>query len=191
MSRNLQFFYDLGSTYSYLASTQIEALAKRHSLMLEWKPFLIGGVFKATGNHAPATVAAKAPYLMKDVSRWARLYRIDLRMPSRFPLNTLLPMRVLVAAPAEQVPELTHKLMRAYWVEDQNISSPEVLQALVGSELLALCDTDEVKSKLRVNTEQAVAQGAFGAPTMYIDGEMFFGNDRLDLLEAWLRGELS
>jgi 2-hydroxychromene-2-carboxylate isomerase len=189
----VEFFWDPVSPYTYLASTQIEALAARSSARLVWKPFLIGKVFEATGNRAPITVPAKGAHLLVDLQRWARHYGVPLTMPKTFPMSTVLALRCAVAA-AEQyeAAPFARALMRAYWAEGLDISLPETLAALAakagmdGEALLARAGEQPIKDLLRANTEEAARRGAFGAPTFFVGTEMFWGNDRLRLLEDHL-----
>ena len=186
MSGKIEFFYDIGSPYSYLAAAQMDGLAVDTGLAVEWRPFLLGGVFKASGNQPPISVPARGPYLVKDLKRCAAQQGVPFRMPSRFPLNTLLPMRVLCGMPDAQLPDATMKLYRAYWFDDMDVSSPDVVASLLGADAVARAGDDVVKDRLKRNSEEAVQRGAFGAPTMFVGDEMFFGADRVPLLRWWL-----
>lgn len=186
MSEQIEFFYDVGSPYSYFAATQAAELAQETGLPVVWRPFLLGGVFKASGNQPPATLPARAPYLLKDLQRCSAHLGLAFRMPSRFPLNTLVPMRALSGMPAAELPAASLKLFRAYWFDDLDISSPEVVANLLGAEAVARGNDEAVKQRLKDNSEEAVRRGAFGAPTFFIGDEMFFGHDRIPLLKWWL-----
>ena len=193
--RRVEWFYDFGSPYSFLALHRIERVCEENGAELIWRPFLLGAVFKAVGNRPPATIPAKAVYLRKDLDDWARHYGISWRMPSNFPPHTLTAMRGAYVAEEEGllIP-YTKRVFRAYWQEDRDIRSPEFLTHLahevgigrgVWAERIA---AQEVKDRLRAATDEAVARGAFGAPTFFLDcGEMFWGNDRIDLLAEALR----
>lgn len=193
----VEFFFDCASPYTYLAATQIEAVAQRAGGQVQWKPFLIGKAFEATGNKMPASVPAKAKYMFKDLQLWARHYGVPFHFPKLFPINSLLPQRVLSAVPAARLPDAALRLMRAYWAEGADIQNAEVLQGLLdgmgldGGALLAAAQTDQVKAQLKANTEEAVARGAFGAPTFFIGKTQFWGNDRLGLIEEMLAGRLA
>ncbi len=193
--RSVEWFYDFGSAYSFLALHRIEAVCEENGATLQWRPFLLGAVFKATGNQPPATIAAKAVYLLKDLNDWARHYGISWRMPSNFPPNTLTALRG--AYVAEEVGVLipyTKRVFQAYWQEDRDIRLPEVLAALaeevgvprsVWGERIA---AQEIKDRLRTTTDEAIRRGAFGAPTFFLDHDnMFWGNDRIPLLVEALR----
>lgn len=196
--RKIEFFWDAASPYSYLAATQLDALAARTGATISWRPFLIGGAFKATGNTMPAAVPAKARYMRDDLRRWARRYGVPFNFPELFPLRSVLAQRVACAARARlpAASTLPLALMRAYWVDGCDLSQAEQVErvctalGLDGTALLAAAESTEVKDQLRADTEEAVARGAFGAPTLFLGEHMFWGNDRLKLLEACLKGEL-
>ncbi|ROH93255.1 2-hydroxychromene-2-carboxylate isomerase [Stagnimonas aquatica] len=197
MSKTIEFFWDPASTYSYLAATQIEALARRCGAEVHWKPFLLGKVFEATGNKMPAALPAKGKYLFRDARMWAKFYGVPFRFPKLFPLNSVLASRAcLAAADQGKGVEFSLALLKAYWAEGQDPSQPEVVSAIAesvgldGAALLAATQEPAVKEALRANTEAAIQRGAFGAPTFYVDDQMFWGNDRLNLLEAYLKGQI-
>ncbi len=193
--RALEFFFDYGSPYSYLASTQVEALAQRTGAQLRWRPFLLGGVFKATGGEPPVSNMYKARYLYKDLQDWARVYGLpQVVLPDGFPVNSLSADRLgFVAEEVGLLPAWSHVVFRAAFVEGRDISRPEVLRELAASAGLdpqaafARMLSPEVKDRLRLNTEEAVRRGAFGAPTFFVGEQMFFGNDRLGFVEAALQ----
>ena len=191
--REIELFYDIGSPYSYLAATQVEAIERTTSAQVRLKPFLLGAVFKATGNTPPAGVANKAKWMLADLAEWASAYGVPFRFPSRFPLNTLLTERALTAAertvgegPARR---LALALFTAYWVDDRDVSDRQVIADVAtalgidASAVLAAADAQETKDLLRARTEDAVARGAFGAPTFFVGDRMYWGNDRIVLLE--------
>ena len=191
----IEFFFDIGSTYSYLAATQIRGLEERTGRTVRWRPFLLGGVFKATGNAPPVSVAARAGWLLRDAARWAEEYGVPLTMPSRFPLVTLPTERALVVCELEapeKLPAFALALFPAYWAEDRDPTSRDEIATLArgvgldADRILAGMDTPAVKDHLRKSTEEAVERGAFGAPTFFVDGEMFFGNDRIAQIERLL-----
>lgn len=198
MSKVIEFFWDPASTYSYLAATQIEALAARCGATVQWKPFLLGKVFEATGNQMPAALPAKGKYLFRDAGLWARFYQVPFAMPKIFPLNSVLASRACIAAAqAGKGVEFSQALLKAYWADGQDPSKPEVVSAIAAATgldaaaLLAATQDQAVKDVLRANTEEAVKRGAFGAPTFYVGEQMFWGNDRLGLLEAFVKGEIA
>lgn len=198
MSKTIEFFWDPASSYSYLAATQIEALAQRTGATLVWKPFLLGKAFEATGNRIPASVPAKAAYMFKDLALWARYYGVPFKMPSVFPVHSVAACRMACAAgQIGKAGVFSRAVLDAYWVRDQDISKPDNVKAaavaagLDGEALTAAAQTDEVKALLKANTDEAIARGVFGAPTFFIDQHMFWGNDRLALMEAYLSGKLA
>lgn len=192
--KTLEFFFDLSSPYSYLAATQVGEVCERTGARLSWKPMLLGAVFKAVSNTMPAAVVPKAQYMLKDLTRWAAHYGVPFRMSSRFPVNALKAMRLIVAAEAsEKNAALALALFRAVWVDDRDVTAEDELRAIAGevgldsSALLAAIETQEVKDKLRAYTDQAIARGVFGAPALLVGSELFWGNDRLHFVEEALR----
>lgn len=192
-SEIIEFFFDLGSPWTYVVSTQIEGFSKRTGATVRWRPFLLGGVFKATNNKSPflEPVHNKLKHQRADMETWIEFYGIPFRFPSSFPPNTLTAMRGAVAA--EKMGRLVPYAragFNAFFVDDENISDPDVVIELAERSGLEtgvfkrLLSDLEVKEILKQNTEEAVARGAFGAPTFFWNGRMFFGNDRLALLEA-------
>ncbi|HTT71323.1 MAG TPA: 2-hydroxychromene-2-carboxylate isomerase [Anaeromyxobacteraceae bacterium] len=188
----LEFFYDFVSPYSYLASERVEELARRTGALLRLRPFLLGGVLKATGNQAPVETPAKYRHLKVDLERWSRRLGVPLNFPAAHPFSTVLAMRCALAAAAKGlVVPFTHAAFRAAWAEGLDLTRPEVL-ALVASRAGAdgpalVASAPAYKETLLAETEGAVKRGAFGAPTFFVGEEMFVGNDRLDFVEEALR----
>jgi 2-hydroxychromene-2-carboxylate isomerase len=196
-SQRIEFFFDIGSPYSYLAATQIPDLEEETGVPVDWRPFLLGGVFKEVGNRPPAQIQEKGVYMLKDLNRWADFYEEPFQMNSHFPINSLLAQRALVAAKQVDegsVEDLAMALYRDYWTEDVDVSTPEAVGAAAGrvgldaEKLLAATDTQAVKDQLRDNSDEAVDRGAFGAPTFFVGGEMFWGNDRMFFVEQAAKG---
>lgn len=195
-AREIELFFDIGSSYSYLAATQMAAVAARTGVPVRWRPFLLGAVFKATGNDTPIKVPAKGRWLLADTAMWARYYGVPWRLPSRFPLVTLRTQRALAAverlAGADAVAPVALALFHAYWVDDRDITADDVLReaaragGLDGDAVVAALDEQATKDALRATTDEAVRRGAFGAPTLFVGDVMFWGNDRLPLLEDHL-----
>ena len=195
--KTLDFFFDYGSPYSYLASTQMEALAERTGATVRWRVFLLGAVFKATtGESASTTMNSmqRAQYLFKDLQDWAAHYALPpVVLPATFPVPSILPDRLgLVAEEKGKLLQWTKRVYRAGFVDGRDISEEATLRELLRDvELdpdasLARAQEPDLKDKLRKNTEEAVEKGAFGAPTFFIGEQMFFGNDRLHFLEKAL-----
>ena len=201
MPPTVELFYDIGSAYSYLAATQMDALAARTGAEIRWRPFLLGGVFKATGNDMPARIPHKARWMLGDLARWSARYGIPFNMPTRFPLVTITTQRALVAADRlfgmEAQKQLALALFRGFWAEDRDVSDRGVIGEIasgLGLDAAALTpaiDAQETKDALRAATDEAVARGAFGAPAMFLGEELFWGTDRLPLLEDAMREKQS
>ncbi len=196
----IEFFWDAVSPYSYLASTRIDALAERTGATIAWRPFLLGGVFEATGNpgnRASFGNPAKLRFMMADLKLWARSYGVPLTQPQPFPTNSMLAGRAALAAPAEKLVDFSRRVIRAYWGEGRDVSKPEEIVrvatdvGLDGAALIERTQDPAIKDQLRKNTEEAVQRGAFGAPTFFVGQQMFWGNDRLPLLEEFITGKLS
>jgi 2-hydroxychromene-2-carboxylate isomerase len=197
MARTLEFYYDYGSPYSYLADTQVEAIAKRSGATLVRKPMLLGGVFKATGNASPMTVELKSKWSAFDMPMWAKHYGVPFQRNPFFPVNTLALMRGAAAAQIDGLFERYHPaLYKAMWVDGRNLNDiGEVAKVLTAAGLDAQkfgnrIQDQDVKDRLKATTDEAVARGVFGAPTSFVGDMMFFGNDRLPFVEMALKGDL-
>ena len=177
----LEFFFDVASPYTYLASTRIDADASAAGVQVTWRPFLLGAVMKATGNQPPALVLARGRYMYKDLLRWSKRLNVPFKMPAVFPVSSLTAQRILAAStdPAT-TRDTAHRLFQAYWVNDRDIGDHKVLVEILGSEAVASAQTELAKDALRAHTSDAISRGAFGAPTFYAGDRMYFGNDRLD-----------
>lgn len=194
MSKTIECFFDFGSPATYLAWTQLPRLAAKHNATLIWRPMLLGAVFKATGNQSPAMNPAKGRYMLIDFQRYAKHYDVPMTFNPFFPINTMTLMRGAVALQGDpRFDDYLDTVFKAIWVDEQNMGQPEVVVDVLAkagfdaNALLAKCSDEAVKEKLKANTEEAVARGAFGAPTVYVDGEMFFGQDRLPMIEKALQ----
>jgi len=183
----VDFYYDIASPYSYLASTQMEALAKRCDAQVRWCPVLLGGIFKATGNSMPAVLPARAKYMMMDLTRWARHYDVPFRLPGCFPMNSLAVMRTLTTLTGEARVRATQQLYHAHWGEGRDVSDPSLLAEIAGSDAVERARSDANKMALRHQTQEAIDRGAFGAPSFAVGGELYFGNDRLHFVEQALK----
>lgn len=197
MARTLEFYFDYGSPYSYLADTQVEAIAERAGATLVRKPMLLGGVFKATGNHSPAELPQKSAWSGFDMPMWARHYGVPFQRNPFFPVNTLALMRGAAAAQIDGSFERYHPaVFKAMWVEGRNLNEMKEVASVLTSAGLdaakfgARIQDQDVKDRLKATTEEAVARGVFGAPTCFVDKMMFFGNDRLPFVEMALKEEL-
>ena len=194
MSKKVEFFFDVGSPASYLAWTQLEDIAQRTNAKIIWRPMLLGAVFQATGNASPAVVPAKGAYMLKDLKRFSNIYGVPFNFNPFFPLNTMHLMRGATAYLEE--PEFQTYLVaifNALWSEQLNMESPEVVAEVLTkagidvTDFMARISETEVKERLKDTTEEAVARGVFGAPSFFVNGEMFFGQDRLSFVEIALK----
>jgi 2-hydroxychromene-2-carboxylate isomerase len=193
MTKAVEFLFDFGSPTSYLAYKQLPKIASRHGARIEWTPILLGGVFKATGNTSPAMVPAKARYMNNDLARFAKRYNVVLNFNTHFPVNTLTLMRGAVAYQATNQFDLyIDAMFDAMWSHPRNLNDPgEVAHVLrdIGikaDDFLSRVERSDAKERLKANTDEAIARGVFGAPTFFVNGEMFFGQDRLDFVEEAL-----
>ena len=187
----IEFFFDYGSPYSYLANAVIAGIAEQHGAELSYRPMLLGGVFKATGNQSPMmeTVTAKRSYGGAALSRTAALHGLSIVTNPNFPINTLGLMRLAVAAQRDGVFDAFHgNAYTGFWQQGLDLGDVQVQAELIRDagldpeKLLARAAEDDVKAELRANTDEAVARGAFGAPTFFIEDQMFFGVDHLPYL---------
>ena len=194
MSKTVEFYFDLGSPATYLAYTQLPKICAQTDTRLIYIPLLLGGVFKATGNASPATVPAKGRYMFEDLDRYAKRYGVPLKFNPHFPINTLMLMRAVTGMQLrhpERFAAFIDCLFKAIWVEGRSLDEPATVAAVLSEnafdpqEVLALTADEEVKALLKDNTEKAVQRGVFGAPSMFVDNQQYFGQDRLDfVLEA-------
>ena len=193
--RRVEFFFDFGSPTTYLAWTQLPKIAADCGAALEWRPMLLGGVFKATGNASPVTVPAKGRWMGEDIRRWAARYGVPFTFNPHFPINTLTLMRGAVGVQLRRPQDFTRyveAVFRAMWVEPRDLGEAEVLAQTLAAAGFDAGFTDivadpEVKAALIANTEEAVRRGVFGAPTMFVGSEMFFGQDRLEFVREALQ----
>jgi 2-hydroxychromene-2-carboxylate isomerase len=193
----VEFWFEFGSTYSYLAALRIDGLARAAGVGVLWRPFLLGPVFRELGwSTSPFLLqAAKGRYMWRDMEREAAKYGLAWRRPSVFPRTALLPMRVATLGAGEPwIAEFVRRVMRQNWVEDREIDdAAAVREALAGlvadpEAVLGAALAPENKLRLRAQTELAGARGIFGAPTFFVGDEMFWGNDRLEDALTFARG---
>jgi 2-hydroxychromene-2-carboxylate isomerase len=187
MSGKVEFFYDYVSIYSYLADSQLATLAGAE---IVYRPMFLGAVMEATGNRPPGTVEAKRKYLMMDVDRWTKRYSLAFRMNPVFPQNTLKALRLALVAQQQGVFESVHRaLFDAMWLHEKELAEEAVLEKIATDAGLPLeaIEDQAIKSELKANTAEAVDRGAFGAPTFFIDDQMFFGNDRFEFIREAIK----
>lgn len=197
----IELFFDCASPWTYLAFHRIQPLAEEAGTEIAWRPILVGGVFNAVnpGVYAERAnpVPAKARYFRKDLQDWARYCGLRLRWPEVFPLRSVKVMRgCLVAQDEGALPAFARAAFEAYWGEGEDLDREAVVArvaeraGLDGAALLARIEEPETKRRLRANTDELVARGGFGSPTIFVDGDdLYFGNDRLPLVRAALRKE--
>lgn len=193
--KQVEFYFDLGSPYSYLGFFQIQKIAQQHQAEVIWKPMLLGGVFKATGNNSPMMVPAKAAYSMKDMARWSKYWHIPVQMNPYFPINTLQLMRLITAVQLHQPEDFVRilaGLFNAMFGEPKNLNDMnELIQVMTSlglnvEQVQAWLNDEGVKAQLKKVTEEAIQRGVFGAPTWFVGDEMFWGVDHLHFIETAL-----
>ena len=195
MANPLDFYFDFSSPYGYFAATRIDEIAARHGREVSWRPMLLGAVFKITGGQPLPTIPLKGSYAAHDLARCARLYKVPFRMPTKFPISGTAPSRAFYWL-RDRDPALAKRvalsLYRAFFAEDRDISNPEVTGNVVAkagvdkAELVAALNELAVKERLRNEVDAAIERGVFGSPYIIVDGEPFWGADRLDQVERWL-----
>jgi len=196
MALELDFYFDFGSPTAYLAYQRLLQLEQQYPLNISYKPALLGGIFKATGNSSPIAVPAKGQYMNQhDMPRFCQRYGVKLEFNPHFPINTLNLMRgAFVAQELNCFDQYLAVVFQAMWQDQKNMGDlsvlTEVLQqgGLDASAIVEGSQRADIKACLIDATEAAVGRGLFGAPTMFIGDEMFFGQDRLDFIEERLQG---
>jgi 2-hydroxychromene-2-carboxylate isomerase len=196
MSITVDFYFDFGSPTAYLAYKRLRQLKQHYTFEINYKPVLLGGIFKASDNQSPVANPAKGAYMLThDLPRFAERYNVPLKFNPFFPINTLPLMRGAYAAIEEGCFEVyVDTLYSGLWQQELNLGDAEIIKAtlvaagLDADKLMALTQQQHIKDALIAATEEVVARGAFGAPTMYIGDEMFFGQDRIDFIEERLKG---
>lgn len=183
--RTVRFLFDFISPYAYLAWTQIHALAERNGAEVVPEPILFAALLNTLGHKGPAEIPPKRAYVFKDAYRKAHALGIPIALPATHPFNPLAALRVAAAKPERR---LIDALYRATWVEGRRVDLPEVVADITREAGFDIDIDDTAKAKLRANTERALADGAFGVPTMLVEQELFWGVDALAHLEAFLQG---
>jgi 2-hydroxychromene-2-carboxylate isomerase len=186
----LVFYYDFSSPFAYLGATQVERIAREQGARVRWRPILLGALFKQLGtpdvplNDFPA---AKRAYMFRDLMHWAAHWGVPFQWPTRFPMRTVAPLRLALAVEAAggDIAALSLALFRAYWVDDRDISDPAVLREFGD---VAAIETPAIKDALRAATDEAIAAGVHGVPSFVARGQLFWGQDRLELVSRTLGG---
>ena len=191
---SFDFFYDLGSPYSYLASTQLGGIEERTGATARLLPITLGGLRKTTGHQLPPPQQLK--YMSEDTARWAKQYAVTMQIPKIFPVSTIKALRAVIAAErAGKGRAAMQALFHTHWAEGNDISDAAVIErtltaaGLDGKALVAATDDQDVKDALRRNTDLALARGVFGVPTFFVGERSFWGNDRLHWVERELRAQ--
>lgn len=192
----IDFWFDFSSPYGYLMSERIDAVAARYGRKVRWHPILLGIIFQATGSRPPADgVSSKGTYMFHDFHRSARHMGIPYNPPSRFPLPTQNAARAfywLHGQDCALARQFAHAVYRAFFVDDLDISSPDTVLDIAEklgidrAQLASALQAPEIKARLKEECDKALAIGVFGSPHIVIDGEPFFGADRLPQIEHWL-----
>jgi len=194
--KTFEFWFDFGSTATYLAWTQLPALEAATGAKAIWKPMLLGAVFQAAGNQSPANIPAKGKYIFADFARFARRYGVTLNRNPYFPINTLLLMRIAIVMQIKgdaRFLEYCKAVFNAIWVESLNMTDPVVAAEVIGragfdaQALIALASEQSTKDALKAATQAAVDRGIFGAPTFFVGEQMFWGQDRMDFVKEALQ----
>lgn len=196
----LEFFFDCSSPWTYLAFESLQPLAERYDLNVVYKPILVGGVFNSVNpsvyQNRENPIPPKARYYQKDLQDWARYVGVEIGQPPVFPVNSVKVMRgCLVAEEEGRLVPFARRVFQRYWGELADISQDEEVRSIAQAAeldpdaLMEKIGQPEYKNRLRENTDEVIRRGGFGSPTMFLDGDdMYFGNDRLQLIEAKLRG---
>ena len=186
MAGSIDFYFDFSSPYGYLASEKIEALAAKYGRSVTWRPTLLGAAFKVTGGKPLTEWPLKSDYAKRDMVRSARFYGVPFKLPAPFPVGTVSACRAFYSLNSEKDRvNLAKALYRAYFVDGVNIGETENVLKLAGQ--IDLND-QAVKDRTKTEVEAAIARGVFGSPYFIVDGEPFWGIDRFEQMERWLRG---
>lgn len=189
----IEFSYDFNSPYGYIAAHKIEALAAKHGRTVDWKPFLLGAVFKVTGAQPLPHVPMKGDYAKHDFARSARFHEVAYNPPADFPFSPVAASRAVYWAKGQgKAGEMTLALYNAALGNAQDIAAPDAVVAIAakagfdGDALAAGLQDPAVKEQLKTATDEAISREIFGSPFMVVDGEAFWGADRLDMVDRWL-----
>ena len=195
MSDSLDFYFDFSSPYGYLASERIDGLAAKHGRGVTWRPMLLGAVFQKIGGSPLVNQPMKGPYSQHDMLRSARLHGITFNVPDNFPVNSIAACRAyywLADGDAGTARDFAQALYRGYFVENRDLSQPETVVAAAqalgvdGDALVAAVQDQAIKDRLRAENDAALDRGVFGSPTVFVGDEMFWGHDRLEMIDRWL-----
>lgn len=203
MTKTVEFFFDLSSPWSYLAFHNIQPIINKNDAEIIWCPFLVGGVFNAVNQSVyegrEDMNSSKMKFFFKSLHDWAAWSDLKLNFPSpHHPVKSVHAMRACCALESNQdeLYRFATAAFDAYFSEQKNLDDPQILMDIAKSEsidseaLIAYSNSDEIKLKLRANTQEAIDRGAFGSPTIFVDGkDIYFGNDQLPLVNRAIKGE--
>jgi 2-hydroxychromene-2-carboxylate isomerase len=195
--KSIDFYFDFSSPYGYLASTRIDALAAKHGRSVDWRPVLLGPAFKKMGMPIMVTIPVKGDYSLRDFPRSARFHGVPYKQPNPFPVSTLAAARVfywLKEKSEKTAVEFAKAVYKAYFVDGVNVSDADnVVKIAVATgcktdDVRAALEDQRIKDRTKAEVEASLAKGVFGSPYIVVDGEPFWGMDRLDQVERWLQG---
>jgi 2-hydroxychromene-2-carboxylate isomerase len=188
MKEPVDFYFDFSSPYGYLASHKIEPLAAKYGRGVTWRPMLLGAAFKVSGAAPLPSVPLKGDYSKRDFLRSARFHDVPFRIPEPFPVSTVAACRAFYGSPEEKRVTLAKALYRAYFTDNVNIGEVDnVLKIAAAAGCKPELNDQSVKDRTRTEVDAAIARGVFGSPYVIVDGEPFWGMDRFDQLERWLK----
>jgi 2-hydroxychromene-2-carboxylate isomerase len=196
MAGPIEFWFDFSSPYGYIASQLIDAVAARHGRTVNWRPILLGPIFKAVGTSPLTVLPIKGEYSKHDFARMARLHKVPFRLPEKFPVGTQVASRafyLIAERDAAQAHDFAKRVCRAYYVEGRDVADPAVVLELAGAagadaaNLAEDLKGDAIKERMKAEVDNAMKAGVFGSPYFVVDGEPFWGVDRIPMMEEWMR----
>ena len=196
MAAPIDFYFEFASPYGYLASLRIGSIAAAYERDLVWRPIMLGAALKATGTGPNMQVPMKGPYLLRDAPRFARMLDVPFALPPVMPMNSLAASRAywwLFDQDRDMAEALAQTVFHAHWGEGRDVSTPEQVAEIAETlgigraDLLAAVQDPAVKARLKAETDRSLERGVFGSPFVFVDDEPFWGADRLDQVERWLR----
>ena len=194
MSKTIEVYFSFSSPFFYLAKTQLPGLIKRYQCEINYYPIDLRMLWKEIENPGPAQIPSKLKYLIKDINDWVKYYGVTFKMPSRFPMDNRPPSAAALAAKkAGKFVEFIDGVLEAYYVKDLDIASGEVLGEIAAGlgldreKIVGAIEDSEINKEIDALTEKAIAKGVFGVPTFFVGDDMYWGSDRLILLEEALK----
>jgi 2-hydroxychromene-2-carboxylate isomerase len=196
MPSPIEFWFDFSSPYGYVASQLIDGVAARHGRSVNWRPILLGPIFKAVGTAPLVLMPLKGEYSKHDFARMARLHKVPFRLPEKFPVGTQVAARafyLIADRDAARAHDFAKRIFGAYYVEGRDVADPGVVLELAGA---AGADTaslgeelkgEAIKERMKTEVDNAMKAGVFGSPFFIVDGEPFWGVDRIPMMEDWMR----